>query len=99
MSAQAKLLTAVAMLCVIGGGLAAYKSQKLSVPFWEDERVDEWLVEAKLSFVATGRDVDASLALPSSLIDQQAGQESGSLGYDFDIRTDRGRVHRPVVGK
>ena len=90
MGAQAKLFSAVVILCVIGGGLAGYKSQKLSVPFWEDDRVDEWLVEAKLSFLATGRDVDASLALPAKAVDQQAGQESGSLGYDFDIRTDRG---------
>jgi hypothetical protein len=90
MSAQAKLLTAVALLVVIGGGLAAYKVRKLGVPFWEEERVEEWLVEAKVSFLATGRDVKARLALPSSAVEQGTGQESGSLDYSFDIEPDRG---------
>ncbi|MEP2775442.1 MAG: UUP1 family membrane protein [Luteolibacter sp.] len=85
MSAQSKLLAAVAALVAIGGGLAAYKSQKLGVPFWEDERVEEWLVEAKISFVATGRKVTARLALPGKASGQNAGQESGSLGYSYHV--------------
>jgi hypothetical protein len=88
MSAQVKMITTVALLCLIGGGIAAYKSQKLGVPFWQNQRVDEWLVEAKLSFLATGKDVDASLALPSSAVQQRSGQESGSLGYSYDVRTE-----------
>ena len=90
MSAQAKLLTAVVLLCVVGGGLAAYKSVNLGVPFWQDQKVDEWLVEAKVSFLATGRDVKARLSLPSKAVDQKAGQESGSLGYHYDVEDDRG---------
>lgn len=90
MTAQGKLLTAVFGLSMLGGGLAAYKSQKLGVPFWEDEKVDECLVEAKLSFVAMGKDVDASLSLPSKVLNQSEGQESGSLGYSYDLRNDRG---------
>lgn len=85
MSAQSKLLTAVAALVAIGGGIAAYKSQKLGVPFWEDQRVDEWLVEAKISFVATGRKVTARLSLPADAAGEKTGQESGSLGYDYNI--------------
>lgn len=85
MSAQSKLLTAVAALVAVGGGIAAYKSQKLGVPFWEDQRVDEWLVEAKISFVATGRKVTARLSLPANAGEEKTGQESGSLGYDYHI--------------
>ena len=88
MSAQVKMITTVVVLCLIGGGIAAYKSQSLGVPFWKNQGVDEWLVEAKLSFLATGRDVDVSLSLPSIAVQQRAGQESGSLGYSYDIESD-----------
>ncbi|WP_411827813.1 UUP1 family membrane protein [Luteolibacter sp. AS25] len=90
MSAQAKLLSAVVALIVIGGGLAAYKTQKLGVPFWEDQGADEWLVEAKVSFLATGRPVKASLSLPEEAVVGKGIQESGSLGYHFDIEDNRG---------
>lgn len=90
MSAQAKLFTAVAALVVFGGGLAAYKTQVLQVPFWEGERVNEWLVEAKVSFLATGREVKARLSLPPRAVEQGAGQESGSLGYHYNVEDDRG---------
>jgi hypothetical protein len=85
MSAQVKILTTVVLLCLIGAGIAGYKSQTLGVPFWQDQKVEEWLVEAKLSFLATGKDVDASLSLPTSAVQQRSGQESGSLGYSYDV--------------
>lgn len=88
MSAQIKMISTVLILCLIGGGIAAYKSQELGVPFWQNQRVDEWLIEAKLSFAATGKDIDASLALPSGALQQGAGQESGSLGYSYDVKSD-----------
>jgi hypothetical protein len=44
MSAQAKLIMAVALLIAVGGGMAGYKSSKLGVPFWEGDQVNEWLV-------------------------------------------------------
>ncbi len=90
MKAQTKLLIAVAMLIVVGGGMAAYKCKRLGVPFWEGERVDEWLVEAKVSFLATGRNVKARLSLPSMAVENRAGQESGSLDYGYDVEEDRG---------
>lgn len=85
MSARVKLLIAVVLLVAAGGGLAAYKSQVLGVPFWQGERVDEWMVEARVSFVATGREVKARLSLPSRAMDPGAGQEAGSLGYNYHI--------------
>jgi hypothetical protein len=90
MSSQAKLFIAVVVLCAVGGGLAAYKNQKLGVPFWQDEKVEEWMVEAKISFLATGRDVTARLSLPSRAVDQGAGQEAGSLGYSYSVEDDQG---------
>ncbi|MFM2197428.1 MAG: hypothetical protein RLZZ505_860 [Verrucomicrobiota bacterium] len=90
MSARTKLWTAVVLLILVGGGMAGYKSERLGVPFWEGERVDEWLVEAKVSFLATGRDVKARLALPSIAIESGGGQESGSLDYHYDTVEDRG---------
>lgn len=88
MSAQIKMIITVVVLCLIGGGIAAHKTRNLGVPFWQNQRVDEWLVEARLSFLATGKNVDASLALPTSAIQQRAGQESGSLGYSYDVKTE-----------
>ena len=35
------MVAAVIGLTVIGGGLAAYKTQELGVPFWQGERVEE----------------------------------------------------------
>ena len=90
MSAQIKLLFSVALLILLGGGLAGYKTWKLGVPFWEGERVDERLVEAKVSFLATGKKVKARLSLPSIAVEQGTGQESGSLDYSFDVEPNRG---------
>ncbi|MFD2256234.1 UUP1 family membrane protein [Luteolibacter algae] len=90
MSAQAKLLAAVAALIVLGGGLAAYKTRNLGVPFWEGKKVSEWLVEAKVSFLATGRDVKVRLSLPSDEVKMNAGQESGSLDYDYNEENEHG---------
>lgn len=90
MTAQAKLLTAVVGLVALGGGLAAYKTKVLSVPFFEGERIEEWLVEAKVSFLATGREVKARLSLPAVAVEKGGGQESGSLGYSYNVENDRG---------
>lgn len=87
MSAQVKLIISVVLLVLIGGGIAAYKSKELGVPFWQNQQVDEWMVEARLSFLATGRDVTASLSLPAGSSQQSAGQESGSLGYSYNVET------------
>ena len=89
MSAQSKLLTAVVLLIAIGGGLASYKTKVLEVPFWEGERVDQWLVEAKVSFLATGREVKARLSLPTDAVLKNLGQESGSLDYHYTVEDDR----------
>lgn len=92
MSARWKLLVAVAALILTGGGIAAYKSTALGVPLWKGERVDEWLIEARVVFFAPPeREILARLSLPSVAIDQQLGQESGSLGFHYNIERDIGK--------
>jgi hypothetical protein len=90
MNAKWKLIVAVAGLILLGGGLAAYKSLWLGVPFWRGEQVHDWQIEARVSFLATGGGVKARLALPSTAVEQMTGQESGSLGYHYNIERDQG---------
>jgi len=91
MSARWKLLVAVLALVLTGGGIAAYKNVYLGVPFWKGERVDEWLIEARVVFFAPPeRALLARLALPAIAIDEQLGHESGSLGYHYNIERNLG---------
>lgn len=96
MSQRWKLLLAVLLLAGLGGGIAIYKVRKLGVPFWRGESASEWQVEARISFVATGKRVRVRLALPSSVLDNdRAGVEAdsleaGSLGYHYHIENNLG---------
>jgi hypothetical protein len=91
MSARWKLFFAVVALTLTGGGIAAYKHLTLGVPLIEGERVDEWLIEARVAFFSPqGSDPVVSLALPAIAIEKEFGQESGSLGYHYRIENDRG---------
>lgn len=74
----------IALVC-LGGGLATYKTLKLGVPFWMGEQTHDWQIEARVSFLATGDRVKARLALPAAAASKQAVQESGSLGYHYNI--------------
>lgn len=91
MSPKWKFITAVILLVVVGAGLAAYKVRDLGVPFWTGEQVHEWEVEARVSFLATGKKVKARLALPAPAVERLGGQEVGSLGYHYNIENDLGR--------
>ena len=68
MSSKWKLIVAVVLLVLAGGGVAAYKTFRLGVPFWKGEQVYDWQVEARVSFLATGKRVKARLALPAAVI-------------------------------
>lgn len=85
MSPKWKLITVVSLLILLGSGLACYKVRSLGVPFWKGEQVNEWQVEARVSFVATGGKVKAQLSLPTSAVEQKNGQEAGSLGYHYNL--------------
>jgi hypothetical protein len=90
MNARSKLIVAVLALILAGGGVAAYKTMRLGVPFWKGEQVHDWQVEARVSFMATGRAVKARLSLPATAVEQKSGQESGSLGYHYYIEPNLG---------
>jgi len=91
MSARWKLLAAVVTLVFAGSGIAAYKNITLGVPFWKGERVDEWLIEARIAFFSPpGNNPIVRLALPSIAIEESLGQETGSLGYSYIIEKDLG---------
>lgn len=83
------LIAAVAFLILLGGGVAAYKSVSLGVPFWRGEQVHDWQIEARISFLATGQRVKARLALPTSAVEGKSVRESGSLGYHFNIEREQ----------
>ncbi len=80
----------VLLLVLAGGGVAAYKSLVLGVPFWRGEQVHDWQIEARVSFLATGKSVKARLSLPATAVENLGGQESGSLGYHYNIETNLG---------
>lgn len=90
MTSKWKLIVAVALLVVLGGGVAGYKATRLGVPFWKGEQVHDWQIEARVSFLATGKRVKARLSLPAAAVEQKSGQESGSLGYHFNIERNLG---------
>jgi hypothetical protein len=83
MGARGKLVFVVLLLVLLGSGLAAHKVRALGVPFWIGERVDEWMVEARVSFLAQGEQTKVRLALPSVAMESGGGQEAGSLGYSY----------------
>jgi hypothetical protein len=90
MTAKWKLVIAVAFLVLLGGGLAGYKTLRLGVPFWKGQQVHDWQIEARVSFLAVGKPVKARLSLPAAAVNQKSGQESGSLGYHFNIERNFG---------
>jgi hypothetical protein len=85
MKSRAKLILWVLLLVLAGGGVAAYKSLVLGVPFWRGQQVYDWQIEARVSFLATGKSVKARLSLPATAVENLGGQESGSLGYHYNI--------------
>ncbi len=90
MSARWKLISVVLLLILLGGGVALHKVSSLGVPFWQGQQVNEWQIEARVSFLATGKKVKARLSLPSTVADESKTQEAGSLGYFFDIEKEIG---------
>ncbi|RYD23820.1 MAG: hypothetical protein EOP88_02675 [Verrucomicrobiaceae bacterium] len=91
MSPRWKLILAVVILILIGAGLAGYKTRWLGVPFWKGEQVNEWEIEARVSFLATGKPVKARLSLPPSAVDNNTGREVGSLGYHYNVEKNHGK--------
>lgn len=92
MASRVKLFLVVLFLTAIGGGIAAYKHVRLGLPLRAGALPEQWLVEAKITFMAPqeGGKVSARLSLPASAVDEGIGQESGSVGYNYYVEKDRG---------
>jgi hypothetical protein len=90
MAARIKLLAIVLFLTLLGGGIAAYKHLKLGIPLAAGEKPAEWLVEAKVSFIALDEAVTARLALPHVAVDREMGMDARSMGYSFTVEDDLG---------
>ncbi|MBK1827413.1 UUP1 family membrane protein [Haloferula rosea] len=90
MASRIKLIAIVLILTLVGGGLAAYKHTQLGIPLKVGEEPAEWLVEAKVSFIATEEAVTARLSLPASAIEEKTGVDSRSTGYSFMIEDQLG---------
>lgn len=90
MASRIKLLALVVLLTLVGGGLAAYKHVRLGIPMIVGERPSEWLVEGKVSFIATGEPVTARLSLPDVAVERKMGVDARSAGYSFVVENDLG---------
>ncbi|MCW1921000.1 inactive transglutaminase family protein [Luteolibacter arcticus] len=92
MASRVKLLLVVIILTAIGGGIAAYKHVKLGLPLRAGALPEQWLVEAKITFLAApeGGKVSARLSLPAAAVEEGIGQEAGSVGYNYYVEKDRG---------
>jgi hypothetical protein len=92
MASRIKLLLVVLLLTAVGGGIAAYKHVKLGLPLRAGELPEQWLIEAKITFIAPpeGGKVSARLSLPAAAEEEGIGQESGSVGYNYYVDKDQG---------
>ncbi len=92
MASRIKLFLVVFILTAIGGGIAAYKHARLGLPLRAGELPEQWLVEAKITFIAPpeGGKVSARLSLPAAAVEEGLGQEAGSVGYNYYVEKDQG---------
>jgi len=90
MASRIKLLLVVGILTVIGGGIAAYKHVKLGLPLSVSDKPPEWMIEAKMTFIADGSKVRAELSIPAAAVDEGLSPEAGSVGYNYYVEKDQG---------
>ena len=64
------------------GGVGGHKSRALGVPFSRGEQGHDWQIEARVSFLATGKRQGTPLAAGTA-VENLGGQVSGSLGYHY----------------
>ena len=93
MASRIKLLILVLLLTLIGGGLAAYKHVRLGIPMIVGDKPTEWLVEAKVTFIANGEPVTVRLSLPTVAVDREKGigADARSAEYSFFVDPDPGQ--------
>ncbi len=96
MTAKTQLRAIVAVLLVIGFGLAAFKHLQMGFPLWPDERETVWTAEAKVSFTAHGDPVQVRLSLPTST-NNLLVLDQGTAGYGFGYYVDNSDLVRTGV--
>jgi hypothetical protein len=92
MASRIKLLLVVIFLAALGGGVAAYKHIKLGLPLRPGALPEQWLVDAKITFIAPpdGGKVGVRLSLPAVAVEEGIGQEAGSVGYNYFVEKNQG---------
>lgn len=99
MSARVQLYIVVFILISLGLGLTVYKNQKLGFPLMPGAKDKYWVVEAKLSFEATGGPVQVSLAIPTGTDNLQIVDEQHVCPwYGFSRQVEDGQL-RGVFSK
>ena len=88
----------LALLVVAGVGGTVYKVTQFGLPFLPGEAAVRWVVEARVSFFATGHPVRVSLALPDSGEEGVGfGESAAALQYGFHTtRNERGENRRGI---
>ncbi len=91
MSPKAQVYFLGLTLIIIGLGLVAYKYFQLGLPVLPGEHQTVWTIEAKVSYTALGKPVNASLALPKTQSNVEILDEVfSSSGYGFNIESVEG---------
>jgi len=99
LSARAQLFTLIAVLLTIGLGLAIYKNQVMGFPLLPGAETRVFSAEAKIEFVAEGKPVTVSFALPEDTRSLRISDAHfASPGYGF-LRQDRAGDSRGVWSK
>jgi len=81
----------VSLLALSGMLIAVLRHVQTGIPFAPGLERTVWLVEARVSFIANGGPVTASLSLPEQIPGFELYEEqSASPGYGFSIITERG---------
>jgi hypothetical protein len=81
------LVTALILLSAAG---IIYKNRVLNVPLLPEQERGVWLIEARISYEATGKPIKVVLALPGEgWLDPEEGDQI-SLGYGFSVEQEDG---------
>lgn len=84
MTTKLQIRIIIVVLLFLGFGSAWYKHQVLGFSFLPKKRVEIWTIEAKVSFLGDGRDVEVSLNLPDQSQDLAVlASKNVGLGYVF----------------
>ncbi|MFO7830733.1 MAG: inactive transglutaminase family protein [Desulfuromonadaceae bacterium] len=78
--------TIIAVLLIGGISITAMRHASTGIPLLPEDQTEVWLIEARVSFTAEGRAVEASLDIPDEVPGFQiVNEQSASPGYGFSI--------------